>query len=398
MMTDEVCRTQVRRRIQENISMGQRLLSDGLIREIGLVASILADAFKNGRKVLLFGNGGSAADAQHIAGELVGKYYRERSALPALALTVNSSSITAISNDDSFTHVFARQIEAYGNHGDVAIGISTSGNSVNVVEGLKEAKARGLTTVSFTGASGGTVGQIADHRILVPASDTPLVQEGHILIGHIICQIVEQELFCDNGDLPRQERPNGRRVDVVFLDRDGVINRKAQEGSYITNRDEFEFLPKAQDAIKVINRNGIKVIVVTNQRGIALGKMCEEDLLVIHQHMAEQLKSAGAHVDGIYYCPHDTGTCDCRKPDVGMFMKARDDFPSLDFAKAAVIGDSLVDMLAADRLGCTKVLIENTNGGSVESKDVERVKIDHVATSLWDATSWIVKQAVPREQ
>jgi D-sedoheptulose 7-phosphate isomerase len=189
----------VRRAVLASIAVKQRLLeSAGLAAMVGNAAEMLADALGRGGKVLLFGNGGSAADAQHIAAELVGRFAFDRPALPALALSVNTSCLTAIGNDYGFDLVFARQVEALGRPGDVAIGISTSGNSVNVLRALATAKKLGLHTMALTGCPGGMLTEPAapvDYCICVPSHVTPRIQECHILIGHILSELVEQTIF-----------------------------------------------------------------------------------------------------------------------------------------------------------------------------------------------------------
>ena len=184
--------------IQESIGVRQNLLQDPVsISAIARASEICVQALKTGNKLLLFGNGGSAADAQHIAAEFVGRFIADRPALPAVALTVNTSSLTAISNDYGFDHVFVRQLEALARPGDVAIGLSTSGNSRNVLHGISAAKKMGLHTIGLTGATGGQLRHRKDLDLCVcfPSSETPRVQEGHILLGHIVCELVEQELF-----------------------------------------------------------------------------------------------------------------------------------------------------------------------------------------------------------
>jgi D-sedoheptulose 7-phosphate isomerase len=161
-------------------------------------AETLQTAFGSGCKVLIFGNGGSAADAQHFACELVGRFLHERRALPAMALTADSSTVTAIANDYGFDRVFVRQIEAHGRPGDVAVGISTSGASANVLAGLQFARARGLKTVAFTGGSGGPIGAAADVHVNVPHELTPRVQEVHRTLIHAVCDLVEQRLGAAN--------------------------------------------------------------------------------------------------------------------------------------------------------------------------------------------------------
>ena len=167
---------------------------------ISQIAALIIDAYKSGRKVILFGNGGSAADAQHIAAELAGRFYLNRHSLPAIALTVNSSSLTAIGNDYSFDAIFYRQLEGLGHKGDIALGISTSGNSENVVKTLELARKMKLLAVGFTGRSGGKMKRVVDLCLQVPSDNTPRIQEAHITVGHIICEIVERELFGANEE------------------------------------------------------------------------------------------------------------------------------------------------------------------------------------------------------
>jgi D-sedoheptulose 7-phosphate isomerase len=163
-------------------------------RDVARAARMIIESMRAGGKLLIFGNGGSAADAQHIAAELAFKMGREREALPALALTTDTSLLTAISNDRSFDFVFARQIQAVGRKGDIALAISTSGNSPNVIEAVKEARAMEIETIGLLGAGGGKVGALVDLALIVPHNETPRIQEVHIAASHIICQLVEDEL------------------------------------------------------------------------------------------------------------------------------------------------------------------------------------------------------------
>lgn len=161
------------------------------------VGQLLIRAFREGRKVLLFGNGGSATDASHLAAEFVGRYRRDRDPLPALALACDMAAITCIANDYDFTDIFSRQIQAHGRKGDVAIAISTSGNSLNVIRGVEAATASGLVTVGWTGATGGKVGDLVDYCFRVPSSVTARIQECHITLGHVLCEFIEERLFGD---------------------------------------------------------------------------------------------------------------------------------------------------------------------------------------------------------
>lgn len=180
--------------IVNSIQTKKDLLKDH-IPEIARVANVILTAYRNGKKVIWFGNGGSAADAQHLACELVSRFYFERTALASIALTTNTSELTAIANDYSFNQVFARQVEALVNSGDVVIGISTSGNSQNIIEGIRMAKRLSAITVAFTGATGGKLRGEVDYLLTVPSDVTPHIQESHIMIGHVICYLVEKELF-----------------------------------------------------------------------------------------------------------------------------------------------------------------------------------------------------------
>ena len=169
--------------------------SKELMTLIEEVSTRTIDIYKSGNKTLIAGNGGSAADAQHIAGEFVSKFYFDRPGLASLALTTDTSIITAIGNDYGYDKLFSRQIEANGVAGDMFIGISTSGNSANVLEALKACKEKGIITVGFTGETGGKMSELCDYCIKIPSPETPRVQEAHILIGHIICAVVEEALF-----------------------------------------------------------------------------------------------------------------------------------------------------------------------------------------------------------
>ena len=191
----------VRRSIKASIAVKQLLLGSAeTVTAMAKVSEILIEALQKGNKPLLFGNGGSAADAQHIAAEFVGRFAFDRPPLPALALSVNTSSVTAIANDYGFEFAFARQIEALGRPGDVAIGISTSGNSPNVLQGVAAAKRLGLHTVALTGEAGGKLKTAAEYCICAPSNETPRIQECHILIGHIISELVEQTIFDEKSD------------------------------------------------------------------------------------------------------------------------------------------------------------------------------------------------------
>ncbi len=178
----------------ESIQVKEELLRTS-IGKIIEITDMITDSFKKNGKVILFGNGGSASDSQHLAAELVGRFKKDRRALPAIALTTNTSILTSLANDYGYEIVFAKQVEALGQKNDVAIGISTSGKAKNVVLGIKQAKKMGLKTIALTGSDGGELTKLADISLVVPSSVTARIQEAHITIGHIICEMVEQDLF-----------------------------------------------------------------------------------------------------------------------------------------------------------------------------------------------------------
>lgn len=186
----------IRAQIADSAATKQAILENqGLIDVIMTVAKACVDVYRHGKKTMLAGNGGSAADAQHIAAELVGRYGFDRPSIPSLALTTDTSSLTAIGNDYGYDKVFSRQLEGMAQEGDLFIGISTSGNSQNIINAFESAKDRGVTTVALVGREGGKMAAMADYAIIIPSNTTPRIQESHILIGHILCDIIEKELF-----------------------------------------------------------------------------------------------------------------------------------------------------------------------------------------------------------
>jgi D-sedoheptulose 7-phosphate isomerase len=182
--------------IKASIATKQQVLSDEtLLETIHHVVTVIVKAFKDGKRVYFCGNGGSAADAQHLAAEFSGRFYTDRKALPAEALHCNTSYLTAVANDYSFDVVYARIVDGIGQAGDVLVGLSTSGNSANIIRAFESAKQKAMITVGFTGLTGGQMKAISDYLINIPSTDTPRIQESHIMAGHIICQLVEEQYF-----------------------------------------------------------------------------------------------------------------------------------------------------------------------------------------------------------
>jgi D-sedoheptulose 7-phosphate isomerase len=186
----------IRNIIAASIAVKQKLLTDEtLLKTTESVVKLIVGAFRNRKHIYFAGNGGSAADAQHLAAEFSGRFYRDRHALPAEALHCNSSYLTAVANDYSYDEIYARLVEGIADKGDVLVGLSTSGNSKNIVRAFETARNKGVITIGFTGESGGKMKTLSDHLFNVPSGDTPRIQESHILLGHIVCELVERDYF-----------------------------------------------------------------------------------------------------------------------------------------------------------------------------------------------------------
>ena len=186
----------IKKIIKSSIDTKQSVLqNEGLLKTIAASVDVIVSAFRNGNRVYFCGNGGSAADAQHLAAEFSGRFYTDRKALPAEALHCNTSYLTAVANDYSFDDIYSRLIDGIGEAGDVLIGLSTSGNSANIVKAFETARKKTMITIGFTGKSGGNMKPLCDHLVNIPSTDTPRIQESHIMVGHIICQLVEEKYF-----------------------------------------------------------------------------------------------------------------------------------------------------------------------------------------------------------
>lgn len=321
--------------MNEEISAELKRSADTISRidpaQIRKAADILIEAFRNGGQAIFMGNGGSSADAQHIAAEFSGRYMLERPALPGVCLS-NIAPVTAIGNDYSYDLVFKRQIEGICRKGDVVIGMSTSGNSKNVILAMEAAKERGAITISFTG-DGGRMREIADHAVVIPSKETPRIQEGYLCACHTMCGIVERELF-------------GQRA--VLIDRDDTI---AKDVPYCDDPAKFELYEHVSPAIKRLNDAGYKVIVVTNQSGIGRGYFTEEALSRIHDKMIRTVEAAGGRIDDVFHCPHTPDDhCSCRKPEVGMGLAAITKH-SINPRISFMVGDHEKDMEFGRRLG-----------------------------------------------
>lgn len=193
--TEAIARSMIRLRVRESIQLKRRLLDDGLVNQLVRLVDEVCQSVRSGGKVILFGNGGSAADATHLAAEFVGRFAYDREPMPALSLSDNGSAVTAIGNDYDYSLTFARQLKALGSPGDVAIALSTSGASPNVLSAMDIAREGAMVAAAFTGACGTKLASVADIAVIVPSTSTARIQEGYMLYAHIMCELVEQELF-----------------------------------------------------------------------------------------------------------------------------------------------------------------------------------------------------------
>ena len=299
--------------------------------QIRAVADLIIDSLKKNGQVIFMGNGGSSADAQHIAAGFSGRYMFDRPAMAGISLS-NIAPVTAISNDYSYDFVFQRQIEAICRKGDVVVGLSTSGNSRNVILAIEAAKRIGASTVSFTG-EGGVLKDMTDIPVVIPTKETPRIQEGYMTACHAICGIVEREMY-------------GKKA--VLVDRDDTLTKDVP---YCDEPSKLHLFPGVPKAIAKLNEAGYLVIVITNQSGIGRGKFTESTLNAIHKKMIKDINAGGGHIDDIFFCPHHPDDCcTCRKPETDMGISAiikHNINPRASF----MIGDHERDMEFGRRLG-----------------------------------------------
>jgi len=317
--------------IKAEFERSSKVISQIDVLKIRKVADLMIASIKNGGQIIFMGNGGSSADAQHIAAEFSGRYMFDRPAMAGVSLS-NIAPVTAISNDYSYDFAFQRQVEAICRKGDVVVGLSTSGNSRNVILAMEAAKRIGASTVSFTG-DGGVLKEMSDVAVVIPTKETPRVQEGYLVACHTICGIVERETF-------------GKKA--VLVDRDDTL---VKDVPYCDDPAKIKLLPGVAKAIAKLNEAGYIVVVITNQSGIARGKLDEDMLAVIHDKMMKDIEADGGKIEGIFYCPHhpDEG-CTCRKPETDLGIAAiikHNINPTASF----MIGDNEKDMEFGKRLG-----------------------------------------------
>ena len=317
------------------------------------VCKICTESIKKGGKVMFCGNGGSAADSQHLAAELVGRYKMNRPALNSIALTTDTSILTAIGNDFGYDTIFERQVEGLGKKGDILVGLSTSGNSKNVLLAMKKAKEMGIKTVAFTGESGGKMKDSADYAINVPSDTTNHIQEMHIAVGHIICGYIEKAL--------------APKVKALFLDRDGTIN---EDYGFTYQTEKLDFIDGIFELCKKAQDKGFKIFVITNQSGVDRGYYTLEQMDAFNDYMKAEFKKQGIEITDIYCCPYLEHPD--RKPLPGMFLKAQNRY-NIDMAASVAVGDKERDVEAALNAGVKKTYLFSKEAKESKGKIISKL-------------------------
>jgi len=309
---------------------------------------LIVAAHSRGNTVFVAGNGGSAATASHAVCDFgKGASVAGCERIHVVGLADNTSLISAVGNDIGYEHIFSEQVEIMGRPGDVLVLLSASGNSPNVLNAAAAARSRQMTVVGMTGFDGGRLAKMADLSILVPHGNYGVVEDAHLVALHMASQWVRRELLA--------RLPNGAKK-AAFLDRDGIINRAPGEHRHVKSWKEFEFIPGCAAAIRSLQDAGFMPIVVTNQRGVAAGELSEDVLRDIHSRMCRRLAAEGAQIADVLYCPHEEGTCGCRKPQPGLLLQAERRHP-INLDASIMIGDSETDVAAGRSAGCRCVLV-----------------------------------------
>ena len=316
---------------------------------IDVIVKEIVAAHARGSTIFIFGNGGSASTASHFACDLAkNSSVPSKPPIRALALTDAIPLMTAWANDDSYDRIFAEQLAIHARPGDLAIAISGSGNSGNILHAIDQAHASRLTTIALTGFAGGQVAGLVDHSVVVPASSIQVVEDAHSMICHgvsVAVRAVLTELNSNSGPM----RP------AIFVDRDGVINRRRLD--HVKRWEEFEFLPGALGALAHLDNPAVPVVLVTNQAIIGRGLVPTSRVDEIHDRMQQQIRAAGGPHVQLYVCPHTPEvSCACRKPRAGLLLMASEEL-SIDLEASVFIGDSVTDVTAALAVGCQAIYV-----------------------------------------
>lgn len=325
-------------------------LSDGHLKDTLIsVIGIIFQCILHGGKIMATGNGGSASQSQHFCSELMGRLKNKRSPIQAISLCGDISLITCIANDYGYERVFSRQIEGLGNANDVFVAFTTSGKSRNILEALLECKSKGIRSVVFTGGKTDNLQGLSDYIVDVPCADTAVVQEIHMQLIHILCEIIESNLVEVNSVWDEVLKLGHEGYKYLILDRDGVINHVKANG-YINSPTEFVFREDFLKYIQPLSKNFHHIFIVTNQKGVGKGLMTKEEMESVHRKMIEKILDQGGRIDKIYVSTSADNNSIENKPNIGLANKIKEDFPCVDFASTVVVGDSASDYLFADKL------------------------------------------------
>jgi D-sedoheptulose 7-phosphate isomerase len=370
--------------IEEILKAYTRNLCESLthlpFNSIAKLVRLLAEARDEGKTVYLLGNGGSASTASHFACDLAKGAIRDGLLrVRAVALTDNVSLITAWGNDVSFERIFVEQLANVVQRHDIVIGISTSGNSKNVLAAIELARRREAHTIGLVGEVGGKLANLVDLCIRVPSPVIQQVEDVHLVIQHMI-----------SVSLPTIgiDREKTRRA--IFIDRDGVIN--VEKPDYVRTWGQFEFLPGSLRALSLLRDIGLPILIVTNQSAVNRGLLDRASLEKIHERMKTEIETHGGRVDAIFYCPHTPDqSCECRKPRPGLLLRASSEM-GIDLQKSYFIGDAATDAVAAASVGCAPLILRRRGRGqrfSASSKVFPRGTI--VLEDLPAAARYIAK-------
>ncbi len=377
--------------IADYFSQLQTVLSRIEPGEVEPLVRVLHEARLERRAVFLMGNGGSAATASHWAEDLC-----KGTAVPgvpgfrALGLTESVPGLTAWANDTGYDNIFAGQLENWLQPRDVVIAISGSGNSPNVLNGVRFARARGALTIGLTGFEGGRLKGMVDLPLVVPSHSMEQIEDVHLILSHSISTTLRrlaQQLAGQPETLTCAASPRAR---AVFLDRDGVINHNRAD--HVKSWEEFRFLDGSLEALARLAATDFKIVVVTNQSVIGRKLVTREVVEDIHRRMLEQIRQAGGRVDYVACCPHHPDeNCECRKPRPGLVLEASRVL-NLDLSRSYFIGDSFRDLEVSAAVGCTPVLVRTGVGQeTLRRLDEQNGHRPAIVDDLADAVAWILE-------
>lgn len=353
--------------IDVSYNSGIQLLYDGLLSKRSNIFSILKDTLTRkalmdildviykhilaSGKIIVAGNGGSASQSQHLCSELMGRLKDRRSPIRALSLCSDISLLTCIANDFGYERIFSRQIEGLGDSNDVFIAFTTSGASRNIIEALLECKSKGICTIVFTGRNTDAIQKIADYIVDVPLKDSTLIQEVHMQLIHILCELLENKLNDEPSIWDSVLSLGQQGYKYLILDRDGVINNIKANG-YVQQPSEFILRHDFLDCIQELSNTFQFIFVVTNQKGVGKGIMTMEELESVHTKMIDTITNHGGRIDKIYVSTSPDPEANETKPNTGLADKIKEDYPCVDFIRTVVVGDSASDYLFANNLNC----------------------------------------------